>query len=453
MVPGRALHVAAQMCDALQAAHDVGIIHRDLKPENILIVTPAGAKSSTSLGKIPLSLIESERPPTPSTAQAPLDFVKVLDFGIAKSIDVEEPTSIKRRLTRPGVAMGTPEYMAPEQAAGKAADPRSDIYAVGSILYEMLTGQPPYDGDNVMEVLHKKANQAPKRLRELRPDVPPAVESLVERAMARSADARPQTMAELAAEIRAVAANLGSQTPAPLSLPPRHNSPLFAGSIDGADVATPFGGLPRRGVAAAAAVLAMLGAFVIVRAATSSKGRQTPIPSLVQKNVPARAPAPPPPEPEPVFVGPRLVEAEPPGEAPRPVPGPTRARPGALSPAPARELLKNAQTMLKSQRYEEAGDAFKRLISARRERGPALLGLANIAFQQQNYAEAVSRAREASRSGGGIEAYLLLGDAYFKLGKYADARSAYDEALRAEGGDSAKRRAKAGLDLATRRMN
>src|SRR4051812_18260904 len=150
------------------------------------------------------------KPPTPSTPQSPLDFVKVLDFGIAKNVDVEEPTSIKRRLTRPGVAMGTPEYMAPEQAAGKAADPRSDIYAVGSIMYEMLTGSPPYDGDNVMEVLHKKANEVPRRIREVRPEVPAEVEALVERAMARSADARPQTMATLAGEIRAVAANLGA---------------------------------------------------------------------------------------------------------------------------------------------------------------------------------------------------------------------------------------------------
>ena len=134
------------MCDALQAAHDAGIIHRDLKPENILLITKEGQP----------------------------DFVKVLDFGIAKSADVEETTAkTNRKLTRPGVAMGTPEYMAPEQAAGKPADPRSDIYAVGSIIYEMLTGTAPYDGDNVMEVLHKKANQAPAPLRSLRPDLSP----------------------------------------------------------------------------------------------------------------------------------------------------------------------------------------------------------------------------------------------------------------------------------------
>src|SRR6185295_16879005 len=130
--------------------------------------------------------------------------------------DVEETAKNGgRRLTRPGVAMGTPEYMAPEQAAGKPADPRSDIYAVGSIMYEMLTGNPPYDGENVMEVLHKKANSAPPPLRKERPDLPDGVIELVERAMARSPSARPQTMGALGAELRALSLSLGSETPPP----------------------------------------------------------------------------------------------------------------------------------------------------------------------------------------------------------------------------------------------
>ena len=445
--PARALHVAAQMCDALQAAHDAGVIHRDLKPENILLVTPASPKSSSSIPK--LSELELMKPVTPATPQSPLDFVKVLDFGIAKNVDVDEPTSIKRRLTRPGVAMGTPEYMAPEQAAGKPADPRSDIYAVGSIIYEMLTGNPPYDGDNVMEVLHKKANESPKPIREIRPEVPVAVQILVERAMARQPTDRPQTMAALAEEIRAVASTLHSQTPPPVSLPPRHNSPLFAGAIDRAGLAAPFGGLPRRGIAAAATVVALLGGFAIVRTATSSKRAAVTAPA-------PRPPAPPtllPPAPEPpAFVGPPLPpEAEPPAEAPRPGPGP-RVRSG-LAPSQGRELLKSAQTLLKAQRYEEAGEAFKRLLNGRRERGTALVGLGNIAFQKQNYAEAVTRAREARASGGGIEAALLLGDAYFKLGKFADAKVAYDDALRVgSGSETAKKRARAGSELAARRM-
>jgi tetratricopeptide (TPR) repeat protein len=128
-------------------------------------------------------------------------------------------------------------------------------------------------------------------------------------------------------------------------------------------------------------------------------------------------------------------------------------RAGRLTGASARGLLKNAETMLKAQRYEEAGEAFRRLVTARRDRGPALLGLANIAFQKQNYGEAVTRAKEATKAGGGIEAHLLLGDAYFKLAKYSEAKTAYDDALRGDGSDTAKRRAKAGAELASRRMN
>ena len=139
----RTLHVGAQICRALQAAHEVNVIHRDLKPENVLILNRDGQP----------------------------DFVKVLDFGIAKSgsdgdFENEKDTNgdVRRRLTHPGMTMGTPEYMAPEQAAGKPADPRSDIYAVGGLLYEMLSGKAPYEGSNFMEILHKKANTMPAAL-------------------------------------------------------------------------------------------------------------------------------------------------------------------------------------------------------------------------------------------------------------------------------------------------
>jgi serine/threonine-protein kinase len=160
----RALDISTQVCRALSAAHAVGIIHRDLKPENVFLTSREGTS----------------------------DFVKVLDFGIAKSSEAEEARS--KKLTSPGMAMGTPEYMAPEQAAGKPADERCDVYALGAILYEMLTGKAPYSGDNFMEILTSKATSEPAPPRSLRPEIPLEVEELLLRAMARRPDDRPPSM-------------------------------------------------------------------------------------------------------------------------------------------------------------------------------------------------------------------------------------------------------------------
>ena len=175
----RALRVTTQICRALAAAHNAGIIHRDLKPENIFLTM----RDNTS------------------------DFVKVLDFGIAKSTEAERVWT--RRLTSPGMAMGTPEYMAPEQAAGKPADERCDVYAVGAILYEALTGVAPYEGDNFMEVLTKKAMSEPVPVPQLRPEVPEAVCALVLRAMARDPMDRPASMEVLEYELTKCMAGRG----------------------------------------------------------------------------------------------------------------------------------------------------------------------------------------------------------------------------------------------------
>jgi serine/threonine protein kinase len=190
----RALRVTTQICRALAAAHAVGIIHRDLKPENVFLTVREGAA----------------------------DFVKVLDFGIAKSSEAEEARG--KRLTHPGMAMGTPEYMSPEQAAGRPADERCDVYAVGAILYEMLTGAPPYDGDNFMEILTKKATVDPAPPTALRPEIPPMVESLVTSSMARDPEKRPPSMEAFEYEVTkalsgrgaAVAKILGIQSEAAL---------------------------------------------------------------------------------------------------------------------------------------------------------------------------------------------------------------------------------------------
>src|SRR5262249_25589655 len=167
-------------CRARQRAQEANGIHRELKPENVLILKRDGQPN----------------------------FVKVLDFGIAKSgteADLKESQGGQRRLTHPGMTMGTPEYIAPEQAAGKPADPRSDVYAVGGLLYEMLTGNAPYEGANFMEILHKKANTMPAPLATVRNDVPPQLEALIMRAMAKDPADRPPSMEALEKELQNIA--------------------------------------------------------------------------------------------------------------------------------------------------------------------------------------------------------------------------------------------------------
>ena len=150
----RALLVAAQIARALEAAHAAEVIHRDLKPANVMLVNRNDED----------------------------DFVKVLDFGISKDLDL----AVGAALTRPDVAIGTPAYMAPEQAAGKAADALTDVYAVGGLLYEMLTATPPCTGDDAIEVLQRKATEDPRPIGELRPELPRDVQRLVMRALARA---------------------------------------------------------------------------------------------------------------------------------------------------------------------------------------------------------------------------------------------------------------------------
>jgi tetratricopeptide (TPR) repeat protein len=175
----RALKITGQICRALAAAHREGIIHRDLKPENIFLITRDGTA----------------------------DVVKVLDFGIAKTTEAE--AARERRLTSPGMAMGTPEYMSPEQAAGRAADARCDVYALGAIMYEMVTGVPPYCGDNFMEILTKKATQDPPPPGMVRSELPSQVSDLVTASMARNPDDRPQTMEALEYELNKCLAGRG----------------------------------------------------------------------------------------------------------------------------------------------------------------------------------------------------------------------------------------------------
>ncbi len=156
----RAVNIFAQICDSLAEAHHQGITHRDLKPENIFIEEKVGAT----------------------------EFVKVLDFGIAK-MQGDEATS---QATATGMICGTPSYMSPEQAMGKDIDGRSDIYAIGVLLYEMLTNEKPFDGATPMEVMLKHINEPPPLLFERTGVVvTPAMQEAIHRLLGKKPDDRP----------------------------------------------------------------------------------------------------------------------------------------------------------------------------------------------------------------------------------------------------------------------
>jgi eukaryotic-like serine/threonine-protein kinase len=176
--PRRVLNLGIQICNALGAAHSKGIVHRDLKPENVFIVNPITAKQEED------------------AAGRQQDSIKLLDFGIAKITWDEQ----QRRLTKVGSIFGTPQYMSPEQAAGKDTDLRGDVYALGCIVYEMLTGELPFIADTFMGTLTKQMFENPVPPRQLRPDlgILAPLELLVLRAMEKDPDKRFQTMQELA---------------------------------------------------------------------------------------------------------------------------------------------------------------------------------------------------------------------------------------------------------------
>lgn len=173
---GRACSIVLQCCRALSATHAKGIVHRDIKPENIFLTTRDGVP----------------------------DFVKIVDFGIAKMSDIETEGAPGRKLTKTGMIFGTPEYMSPEQAAGKELDHRVDIYALGIILYECLAGRVPFIGDTFMGVLtqHLFADLPP--IEEINSDaeVSPELELVIRKALAKDPDDRYQDTEELAEAIR-----------------------------------------------------------------------------------------------------------------------------------------------------------------------------------------------------------------------------------------------------------
>lgn len=181
-----AVAITRQLCGALKAAHDAGIVHRDLKPENVYVL-----HGRTLVGR----------------KGAP--FVKILDFGISKIAGKET------NLTRTGMIMGTPNYMAPEQARGEKVDHRADVYALGAILYRMLTGKRAFEGTDAGAVITAVLNEDPKRPRSIEPSIPEAIEIVIQRAMAKDKTERYQSMEEFDRDLAVFDVGGGMSIPPP----------------------------------------------------------------------------------------------------------------------------------------------------------------------------------------------------------------------------------------------
>lgn len=189
------LRVAGQLAEGLSAAHRRGLVHRDVKPGNVLV---------------------GEN----------IDRVWITDFGLARAAD-----SIT--LTRTGVIAGTPHYMSPEQARGEPIDQRSDLFSLGCVLYFLATGEPPFDAENTLAVLHRLVTDKPLRLSEHRDDLPPSFVSLVDQLLRRSPTKRPANCQAVIAQL-AIAQdelNQGKTAKPPLSLPARIVIGLSAASL------------------------------------------------------------------------------------------------------------------------------------------------------------------------------------------------------------------------------
>jgi len=217
----RALSIGAQLCDAVQAVHNAGIIHRDIKPGNVLLL---------------------DRPGNP-------DFVKLLDFGIAK---LKGPDPERQ----PGVAVGTPAYMAPEQCLGEEPDMRADIYALGAVLFHMLTGRLVFEADTWSQMLVKQVNERPPRPTRVTPAaLPRRLEKLILRCLRKNAWWRPSAR-DVGMELRAILAKLDSTS----TLPPPGSAP----------------DLPRRAAVLATVVAGTLAAAIAALVTTNAFGPEEP---------------------------------------------------------------------------------------------------------------------------------------------------------------------------------
>ena len=254
----RALHIASQLLRALEDAHGHSVVHRDLKPDNLFLTSRLGDA----------------------------EFVKVLDFGIAKFFEEPRPgddigTTMDGQITRGWQLCGTPLYMAPEQISGEPVDARTDIYAVGIVIFQMLTGRVPFRAKTQAAVLSMHLRDAPPTLAEsnAKSDLPPSAEALVARSLAKLPEARFQSAIEMGAAVHRIQAELGLVVDGPTDAAAWTSASTRTAPTPPAKPMRPWGWWAGAAIAAAA-----VAAFVF-SPAPSSNGSEAPVPVVPQPAV------------------------------------------------------------------------------------------------------------------------------------------------------------------------
>jgi len=395
----RIAQLVGQVCSALEDAHGAGVIHRDLKPENILVTRKGGE-----------------------------DFVKVCDFGIAKIQDPkgDDPDAA---ITMAGVVCGTPEYMSPEQARGEKLDPRSDVYAVGVILYQLATGAVPFSADSALGVVTKHLTEAPVPPRHRRPDlgIHSGLEAIVMKALSKDRQGRHGSIAELKKELDTLvrlAGDRAHQAPKGSLLAPSATGTLLTG-----EVGTATTGLPtRRGPMFAMAAVAVLivggiAAWALTQGDEGARANPIAVAPVSTSAMP----------PQPVTAS---AETAAPASAAPDSAGPQSAMPVGEEPpeqAPAGKRPRD-----RDRDHPSATSAPATSSPSREGASPAQAAFdaGRTAFRAGNYAEAIQKFQEAQRLGqGGVDLSRNMARAYMRLGNMAQACAMYRRVLAARATD------------------
>jgi serine/threonine protein kinase len=347
--PRRVANLVRETAAGLDAAHRLGIVHRDLKPDNVMVLTAHGRET-----------------------------VKLVDFGIAKALAGD----LQREVTAPGVVVGTPDYMAPEQFAGDPSDQRCDLYSLAVIAFRMLTGTLPFEGATAREILTARLITRPRSLREAAPDrpLPAELQRVMDRALARRPEDRFASAVEFAAALDAALS----------ALPPDAADATPTVRLDSAT--GPMESIPptirvrtlTRAARAGLAIVVLAGAALVVRQIMTSPDPPTPADQSAAGNatVPpsvgdsaAQSPA--------ISAGPEAVKRDRPPAAPEPIP-----------PLPDPDAVLSLET-------RDASRATAEQIYLRTDAPPVLRAqaafiVAQVFGEQERYADAGTWARRAA---------------------------------------------------------